>query len=227
MHQFVWAIVIVIALGTSGHVMGQGSGSSRVAPPRSSQPSKSQGSGSSRVAPPRSSQPSGRNNRSVPATPRPPTTAEFAASFWKYLYKADATYRSWRSPGKTAVLNADGPHGPFGRTFLNDLADRNLSQLPTGSVLVREEYGADGQTLRNISVMYRAKGADPKNGNWYWMLYQPDGKLARTPAEQGNREIAGRVGRCIECHRQASNRDFVFVNDPPGAGGPPATPPGR
>ncbi|MFV2068931.1 MAG: hypothetical protein ACC645_18350, partial [Pirellulales bacterium] len=179
MHQFVWAIAIIFALGTSGPVMGQGSGSSRTAPPRSSRPSKSQGSGSSRTAPPRSSQPSGRNNRSVPATPRPPTTAEFAASFWKYLHKPDATYRSWGSPGKTAVLNTDGSHGAFGRTFLNDQADRNLRQLPIGSVLIREEYDADGQALRNISVMYRAKGADPKNGNWYWMLYQPDGRLAR------------------------------------------------
>ena len=208
MHQFVWAIAIIIALGTSGHVMGQGSGSSRIAPPRSSRPSD-------------------RTNPSVPATPRPPTTAEFAASFWTYLHKSDAAYRSWGSPGRTAMLNANGPHGAFGRTYLNDLANRNLRQLPTGSVFVREEYDADGQTLRNISVMYRAKAADPENGNWYWMLYQPDGKLARTPAEQGNREIAGRVARCIECHRQAGDGDFVFVNDQPAPGGPPAAPSGQ
>ena len=216
MHRFIWATAIIV-LGTSGHVMGQGSGSSRIAPPRSSTPSS-------------------RTDRSVPATPRPPTTTEFAASFWKDLHKPNATSRRWGSSGKTSLRESDAPHGTVGQTFLNDLANRNLKQLPTGSVLVREEYAADGRTLRNISVMYRAKAADPKNGNWYWMLYQPDGKLARTPAKEGNREIAGRVARCIECHRQAAGNDFVFLNDRPPSGAPAApgtpvpaaaTPPGR
>ncbi len=215
MHQFIWATAIIV-LGTSGHVMGQGSGSSRIAPPRSSTPSN--------------------RARSVPATPRPPTTAEFAASFWKYLHKPNATYRRWGSPGNTPLRETDAPHGTVGQTFVNDVAKRNLKQLPAGSVFVREEYAADGRTLRNISVMYRSKAADPKNGNWYWMLYQPNGKLARTPAQQGNREIAGRVARCIECHQQAAGNDFVFLNDRPASGAPAAlgtpvppatTPPGR
>ena len=162
MHRFIWATAIIV-LGTSGHVMGQGSGSSRIAPPRSSTPSS-------------------RTDRSVPATPRPPTTTEFAASFWKYLHKPNATYRRWGSSGKTPLRETDAPHGTVGQTFLNDLANRNLKQLPTGSVFVREEYAADGRTLRSISVMYRAKAADPKNGNWYWMLSSP------TASSRGRRQ---------------------------------------
>jgi hypothetical protein len=158
----------------------------------------------------------------VPATPRPPTTAEFAASFWKYLHKPKATYRSWGSPGNTALRKTDAPHSTVGQTFLNDVANRNLKQPSTGSVFVREEYAPDGRTLRNISVMYRAKATNPKNGNWYWMLYQPNGQLARTPRAQGNREMAGRVGVCIECHRHAAGNDFVFLNDRPIPGGPGA-----
>lgn len=203
MHQFAWATAIIILLGTGGSVMGQGSGSSRVSPPRSSRPSSG-------------------TNRSVPATPRPPTTVEFAASFWKYLNKPGATYRRWGTPGKTALRQSAAPHGAVGQTFLNSVANHNLKQVPFGSVLVRDEYAADGRTLRNVSVMYRAKAADPKNGDWYWMLYRPDGTLARTPAEQGNREIAGRVASCIECHRQAAGKDLVFLNDRPAPGAPPA-----
>ncbi len=204
MHRFAWATAIIILLGTSGHVLGQGSGSSRVSPPRSSRPS----SGTS---------------RSVPATPRQPTTAEFAASFWNYLHKSKGSYRQWGSPGKTSLRDTDAPHGPAGKTFLNNTANRNLKQLPVGSVLVREEYAADGQTLRNVTVMYRSKAADPQNGDWYWMLYQPNGKLVRAPATEGGREIAGRVGQCIECHRQAAGNDFVFLNDRPAPKAPAPT----
>lgn len=204
MRQFVGAAAILIAVGTSGYVRGQGSGSSRVSPPRSSSPSSG-------------------TNRAVPATPRPPTAAEFAATFWNYLQKPNATYRGWGTPGKTTLQETDAPHGTVGQTFLNGGANRYLATLPNGSVLVRDEYAADGVTLRNISVMYRSKGADPKNGDWYWMLYQPDGKLARTPVEQGGREMAGRVVRCIECHQRAAGNDFVFLNDRP----PPGAPGGR
>ncbi len=208
MRQFTWATAIIIMLGTSGQVMGQGSGSSRVAPPKTSRGS----SGS---------------NRAVPATPRPKTPAEFAASLWKYLNKPGATYHGWGSPGKTELRQASAPHSRTGKTFLNDVANRKIGQLPNGSMFVRDEYADDGKTIRNVMVMYRSKAADPKNADWYWIMYQPDGKLARTPAEHGNREIVGRVASCTECHRKAAGKDFVFLNDRPPAGTPQSTPSGR
>jgi len=222
--MLVKAILILVMSG--GHAMAQGSGRSR---------GQTQGSGSSRAAPPSSSQ-SNQSNSAVPGTARPRTIAEFAASFWNYLNNPKASYRQWGTPGKTrrqggqSGLGGVGSqagmfHREVGQTYLNDTANRNLQRLPLSSVLVREEYAADGQTLENVTVMYRAKGADPEAGNWYWMMYQPDGSLAKTSPEQGGREIAGRVQSCIECHRQAGGNDYLFLNDRPASAAPRANPP--
>ncbi len=174
-----------------------------------------QGSGSSRVSPPPKTGPSSGSNRSVPASPRPPTPAEFAASFWKYLHKPNSDYHRWGTPGKTEFAKATMPHSSVGQTYLNDVTNKNLKQVPNGSVLVRDELTADGKAIRNVSVMYRSKGADPKNGDWYWIVYQPDGKLAQMTTKEGNVPVAGRVTSCIACHQKAADKDFVFLNDRP------------
>ena len=202
---------VLILLLSGGHAMAQGSGSSRVAPPAAKQPD--------------------RGSSAVPTSPRPPTVTQFAASFWQYLNNPKKPYRQWGSSGKT--LRQGGPQGSgggasqagkfhheVGQTYLNDSANHNLQQLPMGSVLVREEYAADGKTPDFVTVMYRVKTADPKHGNWYWLMYQPNGNLATTGPEQGSRPIVGRVASCILCHQQAGGNDFVFLNDRPAPGAP-------
>ena len=79
--------------------------------------------------------------------------------------------------------------------------------------LVREEYAEDTENPVAISVMYRAKGADAKNSDWYWLSFLPDGSVAKSPADAGGRPIAGRVASCIECHQKAGGKDLVFLND--------------
>jgi len=61
--------------------------------------------------------------------------------------------------------------------------------------------------------MYRSKGYDPDNNDWYYVKYQPDGTVAMTPPEKGNQPIQGRFQSCIECHSSADGGDFVFAND--------------
>jgi len=220
--KFVVAILILVLSG--GHVLAQGSGSSRTSPSSSSAPN--------------------RRNPAVPATPRPPTHAEFAASFWGHLNDPRGSYRQWGSPGKTkrqegepglgevgGPAGAKGqsgmPHREVGQTYLNRIANMALQRLPLKSVLVREAYATDGQTLENIAVMYRSKGVDSENGDWYWMMYLPNGSLASTSPEQGNRLIAGRVQSCIQCHRQAGGNDYVFLNDRSAPGAPQSNPHNR
>lgn len=200
-----------------------------------------QGSGSSRSSAPRSSPAPDRYNSAVPATPKPPTHAQFAASFWGHLKNDKGSYRQWGSPGKNRSsgesLEIEGaaggkapsemPHKEVGQTYLNHTANMALQKLPLKSVLVREAYAADDLTLENITVMYRSKGVDPENGDWYWIMYLPNGSLASTSPEQGNRPIAGRVPSCVQCHRQAAGNDYVFLNDGPAPGARPSNPHGR
>jgi hypothetical protein len=159
-----------------------------------------QGSGSSRSAPERAT--------------RPPTPDEFYASFWKHLNKPESPYQKWDAlPGKNDLHEGAAPHGAFLRTYANKTAARDPKALPYGSVLVTENYDKDKKTLKDVTVMYRSKGADPQHGDWYWLKYLPDGSIARTPEQEGKKAIAGKVASCIECHSKAGGRDLVFSND--------------
>ena len=55
--------------------------------------------------------------------------------------------------------------------------------------------------------------ANPEHGDWFWVKYLPDGSVARTPADKGNKPIKGRFASCIECHASADGDDYVFAND--------------
>lgn len=161
-------------------------------------PAWPQGSGSSRIDPPRAT--------------RPMTPEEFQQSFWNHLVKADAPYNKWAALSKREVPpRKESPHG-VSTTFANKIAADDSKTFPFGSILVREDYDAKGKRT-SISVMYRVKGTDPQNGDWYWLRYLENGSVAKAPAAEGGKPFAGRVASCIECHRKADGKDFVFAND--------------
>lgn len=158
-----------------------------------------QGSGSSRLSPPRQT--------------RPQTPAEFQQSFWKHITQK-SPYRNWeRWPaGSEDARPADGPHGPWVKTYAKQAGSNDSARLGYGSILVQEDYGNDKTTLKAVSVMYCVKGADPAHYDWYWLKYAPDGTVMRLPADQGGKPIAGKVQSCIQCHQKAK-ADLVFSND--------------
>ena len=45
------------------------------------------------------------------------------------------------------------------------------------------------------------------------MKYLANGSVAKTSKDDGEKKIAGKVGKCIECHADAKGDDFVFFND--------------
>jgi hypothetical protein len=159
-----------------------------------------QGSGSSRSSPPRAT--------------RPPTVEEFYVSFWRHLHRSQQPYTSWPAvSGVKESADVSSPHGEFAKFYANKLA-KDDAALPYGAIFVAENYGEDQNTLVDISVMYRVKGADPQHYDWYWMKYLPSGAIGRTPASAGNKAMAGRISSCINCHSKAAGSDFVFSNDP-------------
>jgi len=56
-------------------------------------------------------------------------------------------------------------------------------------------------------------GFNGTGGDWYWVKYNADGSVAKTDKEAGSTKIAGKVGKCIDCHADAKGNDFVFFND--------------
>ena len=138
----------------------------------------------------------------------------FEATFWDYM--VSAKYTNWAPvPGQTDDAYAgSSPHGAFLKMYLNRTAAGRPKQLPSGSIIVKENYGADGKTLMAITVMYRSKGFNPEAGDWYWVKYNPDGSVAVAPPEMGSMRLAGKPMGCIKCHSDgAAGNDFAFFND--------------
>lgn len=145
------------------------------------------------------------------STQRQPT---FEQNFWSYLTRAKVPYRQWRSwPGKAGLYEGQSPHGAHLKMYINSKAAADTDKLADGSVIVKENYGQDKRTLMAITVMYKAPGYNPRQNNWYWVKYNPDGSVARTPAEKGNQPIKGRFASCINCHADADGGDLVYAND--------------
>jgi len=138
----------------------------------------------------------------------------FEAKFWNYL--VSGKYVNWAPvPGQTDdATPGSSPHGAVLRMYLNRTAAGRPKELPNGSIIVKENYGQDGETLMAITVMYRSKGYNPQGGDWYWVKYNPDGTVAKAPPEMQSMPLAGRPGGCIKCHGEgAAGDDFAFFND--------------
>jgi Cytochrome P460 len=153
------------------------------------------------------------SSRATPTPPKQPTVDEFATSLWQFINREKAPYLKWPSTAAASVDEIESPHGASGKTYFNDVAAAGWKQPPQGALLVRENLAADGKKVQSVSVMYRVKGTAPNTNDWYWLEFQPNGKIAKTTAEEGNKPIAGQVASCIECHRKATGNDFVFSNE--------------
>lgn len=193
-------LVIVLASGAPGYA--QGSGSSRLGQPGYGQA-------------PMYRQPYPTPVQPQPSVVRPPAPEEFYQALWRHLVRPQAPYTAWPAlPGKEGLRQGQAPHGPLIRLYANPAARTDPKGLPAGSILVLEDYAADQRTRTGINILYRVKGYDPRNGDWYWMKYNEDGTVVRTAPTEGGGPIAGRVMGCIECHRRAGGNDLVFSNDP-------------
>ncbi len=128
---------------------------------------------------------------------------------WEFLSRAQ--YRNWAPlPGQTDEAYAGhSPHGEQVKLYANRVAAGRSSELPTGSILIKENFDATGTELMAITVMYRSTGYAPESGDWYWAKYEPSGAVST----MNNMRVGGRVNMCIDCHTSAGGGDFVFAND--------------
>ena len=137
----------------------------------------------------------------------------YEAKLWDWLQAAK--YYNWAAgPGQNGdFYPGESPHGAFLKMYLNRTAACDVKNLPSGSILIKENYGKDKKTLMAITVMHRSKGYDPKHGDWYWVKYMPNGTVAKSPPKMGSMRLAGKVKGCIMCHSDADGKDFAFIND--------------
>ena len=139
---------------------------------------------------------------------RPMARRPFEDRLWSWLQAVQ--YRHWGPmPGQsTGTIPGKSPHGDFVKMYANRSAVQGMEDR---AIIIKENYGPDGETLMAITLMYKIKDYDPENGDWYWAKYDADGR----PSQMEGQPLVGRVQACIQCHAAAEGGDQVFANDAP------------
>ena len=142
----------------------------------------------------------------------------YSMDLWKVLLK-----QKFVGPDmiRAVPYKGDEPHG----VILEQLSTKISVKGTTGMVYVKNNYMGKGMTrskvvnkpfkyLKAVTVMFKRKGYDPDNKDWFWVKYKPDGSLHANPKGM---LLAGRVAKgakkgCIACHKDAAGGDFLFNN---------------
>lgn len=133
--------------------------------------------------------------------PRETAVTVSAADLWKIIGqdKPYTEYGFW--PGLEGIMPGKSPHGALVRTFVNNNAlNPGQDAYPYGSIIVKENFTAD-TTLAKLTVMYKVKGYNPGDGDWFWAVYTPEGMA----------EMEGKIESCISCHGMRKKDDFVLL----------------
>ena len=121
-------------------------------------------------------------------------------ALWTYISETNS-YLGWGFwPGHVGMYPGKSPHGAFLKLYANGIAlkaAREGKPMPSGAILVKENYGKDKKTLKAVTPMYKVQGYDPDGGDWFWAKYGPEGNIM----------ASGKVEGCINCHRARKTKD--------------------
>ncbi len=109
-------------------------------------------------------------------------------------------------PGKGAFYPAELPHGAFLTTYVTDAVFSDIQgkkgAISDGGIIVKENY-TPAKQLEALTVMYKVKGYDAANNDWFWVKYTADGSI----------EAEGRPEKCLQCHSRQRDNDFLFTGE--------------
>jgi hypothetical protein len=144
----------------------------------------------------------------------PPASADraFAIQLWQAML-------GLRLVGDNAVRTAPFKGGPTHTEVLEYLEQNVRVGFLDGLTIVKRNYTSQNGLnvsvanvwtnpkpfLMSITVMFRRRGFDPARNDWFWVEYEPDGKVT----------YAGKVEHCIGCHQPG--KDYRLLPLPEGA----------
>jgi hypothetical protein len=122
---------------------------------------------------------------------------------WQHITKT-SDYTKWDFwPDHKGMLPGMEPHGSQHKVYVNDIAlNSSHAPLEYGSIQVKENYN-NANKLMAITVMYKVKGYNPEDGDWFWVRYKPSGKA----------KPYGKPKGCVGCHSANASNDYIFVHD--------------
>lgn len=122
---------------------------------------------------------------------------------WNYITKV-SPYKEWRQwLDHQGIQPGRAPHGPLHKVYVNENAF-NSPKPPVqyGAIVVKENYSKT-EELKAITVMYKVIDYNPKDGDWFWVKYTPQGKA----------KPFGKPAGCIGCHGTRAHNDFILVHE--------------
>ena len=125
------------------------------------------------------------------------------AAVWDFVKKADYA-KKWKLwPDSKPLHKGVEPHGALLTVYANDTAIKGIAakkgKLPVESLVVIDNFNA-AKKLEFVGVMYKLKGFNPADGDWFWAQYSPDGKVIEE----------GKIDECIRCHAAQKTNDYIF-----------------
>jgi hypothetical protein len=130
---------------------------------------------------------------------------DFAGKMWTAI----KDYQKWLV--QSDIIPSQPPHGAFVRVYYNMVT---VDGKPY-HVIVKDNFTPDKELAAVTVIVQREAGYDSDNNNWFWVKYGPDGSIGKNDKDMA---LAGRVAKgmdmgCIACHKAASDKDYVFIND--------------
>jgi len=126
-----------------------------------------------------------------------------AKALWRHISE-EFPYTGWEYwDDHQGLQKGDAPHAPQHKVFVNE-SGRTSKSAPVnfGTIIVKENIGNDNK-LKALTVMYKMKDYNPKEGDWFWAKYSPKGKV----------EKSGKIKGCISCHNSEEENDYIFVHE--------------
>jgi len=125
------------------------------------------------------------------------------ASLWKRI-TVDSYYEHYPMwPDHAGRQLGMSPHGRYHEVFINrkliDAVPNKERMAPYGSLCVKENFTA-GNDLVSITAMAKVQGYNPEFGDWFWVMYDRQGKVMDE----------GKIQMCINCHI-GSNNDYITI----------------
>jgi hypothetical protein len=115
-------------------------------------------------------------------------------------------WRSWTKVNKERFLS-EGHGGKWVDVYVEaqyaDAYMKAASPAPAGMRVIKAGYKDQaGTKFEALTVMGKMPaGYDAEHGDWYYGVLTEDGVTAK---------MQGKLEMCIDCHSQASDRDYLF-----------------
>jgi len=133
---------------------------------------------------------------------------KYAASLWMTIQNEN--YRDWVNNSEPRNFHFGPRSDSVAQHYFSGAPDAKATEMDYGSVIVTEHFGGEEKEHTATTIRLRVReGYDPRNHDWYWAHYLPDGRLVATSADVNPYVRGGLIAEHVD------GRVWVFAPNSP------------